>query len=163
MSAVESIPKEKIESLGIDFVESLSSFQLSADFIKEIPISFARRYGMLGLEDDQKNLIIALSDLAHREQLQIISRALNRPFKPLLASANIITNAINDAYQQRTGVAQSMIDNLDRNQVLDPPAESEWPEQSPQLRGSLDDVLRSREPLPEFGPHTRHCVGSGST
>src|SRR5438046_4733815 len=81
--------------------------------------SFSRRYGVLGLADDQGRLIIAISDLAHREQLQIISRALNRPFKPLLAPSSIITNAINDAYQQRTGVAQSMIDNLDRNQVLD--------------------------------------------
>jgi len=119
VSAVESIPKEKIESLGIDFVESLSAYQPSADFIKEIPISFARRYGILGLEDDQGKSVFAISDLANREQLQIICRALNRPCKPLLASASVITNAINDAYQQRTGVAQSMIDNLDRNQVLD--------------------------------------------
>jgi general secretion pathway protein E len=119
VNAVQTIANEKIQSLGIDQAESLSDYQPAADFIREIPIAFARRYGILGLEDQQGRFFLALSDLAHREQLQVISRALNRSFKPLLAPATIIANAINDAYQQRTGVAQSMIDNLDRNQVLD--------------------------------------------
>ncbi|HEV8607950.1 MAG TPA: type II secretion system ATPase GspE [Tepidisphaeraceae bacterium] len=119
MSAVQDIPKEKLDSLGIDFVQTLSSYQPSADFIKEIPISFARRYGILGLEDENGHLIVVVSDLANREQLQIVSRALNRPAKPLLAPQSVITHAINDAYQQRSGQAQAMIDNLDRNQVLD--------------------------------------------
>ncbi len=114
MNSQQTIPKQAIDS-----AESLSAYQPSPDFIKEIPISFARRYGILGLENEEGQLVLALSDLDNREQLQIVSRALNRRFKPLLVPPAVILNAINDAYQQRTGVAQSMIDNLDRNQVLD--------------------------------------------
>ena len=38
---------------------------------------------------------------------------------PLFAPAEAVTRAINQAYQQQTGQAQSMIDVLDRESVLE--------------------------------------------
>jgi len=91
----------------------------SGEFVAQIPIAFARKWCVMGLEGDDGKLVVALGDIANREQVQIVSRALNRPAKVLLAPPAVILSAINDAYQQRTGQAQAMIDHLDRNTVLD--------------------------------------------
>jgi general secretion pathway protein E len=109
VSAVVDIPRE----------ESLASMQASADFVAQIPIAFARKYCVLGLEANDGKLVVALGDIAHRDQVQIVGRALGRPARALLAPAAVVMRAINDAYQERSGQAQAMIDNLDRNQVLD--------------------------------------------
>src|SRR5204862_379138 len=42
-----------------------------------------------------------------------------RPMAPIFAPPQIVLAAINDAYQQRGGQAQAMIDSLDRNQILE--------------------------------------------
>src|SRR5438046_2401009 len=91
----------------------------SSEFVAQIPIAFARKWCVMGLECDDGKLIVALGDIANHEQVQIVSRALNRPAKILLAPPAVVLGAINEAYQQRAGQAQAMIDHLDRNQVLD--------------------------------------------
>ena len=109
-------------SLGIEFAPSLADFPTSSDFIAAVPIAFARTYQLLGLvrnSADRTELLLVLGDLKHWEQLQIIARLLGRTVTPLLAPPEIVTAAINAAYQARTGQAQEFIDTLDRNQVLD--------------------------------------------
>ena len=59
--------------------------QPSADFVGQIPIAFARKWRVMGLQGEDGNLVVALGDIANREQVQIVSRALNRPAKVLLA------------------------------------------------------------------------------
>src|SRR5205814_3314089 len=103
--------------------ETLSAMRPSGEFLAQIPIAFARKWGVLGLEGDDGKLVVALGDFANREQVQIVSRALNRPAKILLAPPSVVLSSINDAYQQRMGEAQAMIETfspeLDRNAVLD--------------------------------------------
>jgi general secretion pathway protein E len=111
-------------ALGIAFADSLSTYPTSSDFIAAIPIAFARKHKLLGLAPpnvDGNRLWIALGDLASWEQLQVVARFLNRPVTPLLAPAAVVTAAINQAYQQRTGQAQDFIETLseDRNAVLE--------------------------------------------
>src|SRR6185312_8984305 len=77
---------------------------------------------MLGLaprESEDNSVVVTLGDLSCWEQLQVISRLLDRPVKPLLAPSSVVVAAINDAYQQRTGQAQEFIKTLDRDEVLD--------------------------------------------
>ncbi|HEX4796576.1 MAG TPA: type II secretion system ATPase GspE [Humisphaera sp.] len=120
-AAISSTP-QIAQSLGIEFATSLSDYPTSSDFLAAVPIAFARTYQMLGLvrsKDDRTELLIALGDIKHWEQLQIVARLLGRPVTPLLAPPDVVTAAINAAYQSRTGQAQEFIDTLDRNQVLD--------------------------------------------
>jgi general secretion pathway protein E len=110
--------------LGIDFAESLSAYPTSAEFLSTVPIAFARKHKLMGLMPidpaaPNQKLLIAMGDLAQWEQLQVISRLLKRPVTPLISTSAVVTAAINEAYQQRTGQAQDVIDKLDRNEVLD--------------------------------------------
>jgi general secretion pathway protein E len=111
-------------ALGIAFDESLSAYPSSSDFLATVPIAFARKHKLLGImpadpSDPNPKLLVAMGDLSQWEQLQVISRLLRRPVAPLLTTAAVVTAAINEAYQQRTGQAQDVINTLDRNEVLD--------------------------------------------
>jgi len=110
-------------ALGIPFTDSLSAYPTSSDFLSAVPIAFARKHKALGVtmpeSSDKQKLLVAMGDLAQWEQLQVISRLLKRPVSPLLTTSSVVSAAINEAYQQRTGQAQDVINTLDRNEVLD--------------------------------------------
>jgi general secretion pathway protein E len=95
----------------------LSARAPSAEFVEKIPINFARQHGLLGLAAPDNaatdRMPVAISDLSALPQLQVLSRFLNRAVEPLLAPPADIAAAINAAYQQRTGQAQTFIERLD--------------------------------------------------
>ena len=110
-------------ALGVPFAASLSAYPTSSDFLAAVPIAFARRHKVLGVASQRategKSLLVAMGDPGQWEQLQVIGRLLKRPVTPLLTTGAAVTAAINEAYQQRTGQAQDVIDGLDRGEVID--------------------------------------------
>jgi general secretion pathway protein E len=102
------------DSMGIAFVTDLANRSPSAAFVERVPINFARRHGVLGLSAaGTEPMPVAMSDLSAWGQLQILSRFLGRAVEPLLAPATDVMDAINAAYEQRTGQAQTFIERLD--------------------------------------------------
>ena len=99
-------------------IEDLAGCAPSAAFVERIPISYARRHGLLGLDSDAEHLPIAVRDVDCVESLQIVGRFLRRPVEPLLAPAEQLTAAINAAYQHRSTQTQLLIETLDRRDVL---------------------------------------------
>ncbi|HEY7120147.1 MAG TPA: ATPase, T2SS/T4P/T4SS family [Tepidisphaeraceae bacterium] len=116
----DSISRAVARALGVEFVESLARYAPSAEFLAAIPIAFARQHRLLAFAGAGDELILALGDpVTGFEQAQVVGRFLNRPVRPVLAPADAVLAAINQAYQERTGQAQALIERLDRNQVLD--------------------------------------------
>lgn len=108
------------EVVGLPFKASLADLQPSAAFTAAVPIGFARRFQMLGLESpDDGPLTVALADLAFRPQLETAARRMGRAVALLLAPSEQIQAGLNRAYQERTGQAQALIQQLDRDQVLE--------------------------------------------
>src|SRR5688572_24070501 len=101
------------ETLGLPFVNDLPARAASADFVEKVPIGFARQHGVIGLAGGNGRMPVALGDLAGWDQLQVLSRFLGRAVEPLLAPPADVAAAINAAYQQRTGQAQTFIEKLD--------------------------------------------------
>ena len=105
-------------TLGVEWAGDLLDRPPSAEFMEKVPIGFARQWGLLGLATDNGCMPVAVRDVAGLRQLDVLSRHLNRRLKPLFASAGQIQAAINAAYQQRTGQAQTFLDQIDRDEVL---------------------------------------------
>ena len=59
-----------------------------------------------------------MGDVKAWQQVDVISRLLGRPLRPLLVPRSALLEAINTAYEQPAGQAQAMIDRLDRRDVL---------------------------------------------
>jgi general secretion pathway protein E len=115
----DTIARAQADALGVSFLASLSEYPTSSEFVVAVPISFARRYKLLGLVGKDSELLVAISDFSAWEQLQVVSRLLERQATPVFAVPEVVLAAINEAYQQRTGEAQEFIKSLDRDQVLD--------------------------------------------
>lgn len=107
--SIETIAK----TLGVTYASSLSAFPTCAEFIARIPIAFARQHQIMGLAGADGALLLALADLRNWQQIDVISRFLGRAAMPLFAPPDVITAAINQAYQQQSGQAQQMIQHLD--------------------------------------------------
>lgn len=115
-------------TLGVTWIEDLLAHPASAEFLDKIPIGFARRHGLLGLAplgaateaggNGQECLPVAIASFDALPQLEVVARYLGRPVAPCATPPAQITAAINLAYQQKTGQAQALIENLDRQDIL---------------------------------------------
>src|SRR5579884_3865751 len=101
------------ESLGLSFISDLAARPTASEFVEKVPIGFARQHGVLGLAGGNGRMPVVLCDLASWDQLQVVSRFLGRAVEPMLASREDVQAAINAAYQQRTGQAQTFIEKLE--------------------------------------------------
>ncbi len=106
------------EAMGLEFREKLSGCHASHDFIGAIPISFARKHGLIALASTNGDMPVVMADVGQWPQLQAISKLLQKSVHPILAPRGEIMHFINLAYQQPTGQAQHVIEELDKDTVL---------------------------------------------
>ncbi len=110
--------KTTASELGVRYLESLSEFPTSAEFVGRIPIAFARTAWPDGTGRTRR--IICPSD----QQCRLLATdRYHRPLSRPRCNADICTSpavqsAINLAYQERSGQARQMIEHLDRASVL---------------------------------------------
>ena len=108
-ASVDEQSRRLAQKLSIETADDLSSRNASPRFIEQVPIAYARRHQILGLEEDHGRMIVAVADLADPGPLDVVSRFLSLPVEPILVSPEQIIPAINAAYQQRTGQARAAI------------------------------------------------------
>lgn len=131
--------------LGLPVVESLGGREASAEFIERIPIHFARQHGLLGLIGENGKLPVAVGDSefpAAWDAIQVVSRYLGRPVQPFIAPSAVVSAAINDAYERRTGQAQHLVHSLETSQSSTNADDlREHAQAWQQLRTGRDDLL----------------------
>ncbi len=139
----EIVARATAETLGIEFRDDLADIPVSHEFMRQVPIAFARRRCLVGLEAGNGEMTVAAADPGQWQRLDNISRILGRRITPVLAPREEILAAINAAYQQQSGQAQKVIDQLDRDEVL---------REVRQAAGSTEDLLdvSSRAPVIKF-------------
>jgi general secretion pathway protein E len=115
----ESVQLEAFaETLGVEFQRDLSTLPASQSFLAQVPIAYARRHVMLGLAESDTAVKLAIGRRESWSQLDVLRRLLVRDVQPLFATPEEIQRLINIAYQQRSGEAQTLIESLDRCEVL---------------------------------------------
>jgi len=106
------------EALQKTFVEDLAGRSVSHEFLSAVPIAFARRHALIGLAAENGCMSVALSDLAQWPQLQTLGKLLGKRIEPLFAPREEILRTVNAAYQQQSGQAQRVIEQLDVSDVM---------------------------------------------
>lgn len=120
MSVSPSKPEsvdDRAEVMQLARFAALDDRTVSATFLERIPISFARKFKMVGLEPvaPGQRLSVAIASLDVWSQLDVVARCLRQPVEPVLAPEAAILAAINQGYQRRSGQAQAMIDSLEES------------------------------------------------
>ncbi|MFB3891195.1 MAG: type II secretion system ATPase GspE [Phycisphaerae bacterium] len=106
------------ESMGLPYLKSLGDHPVSQDFVKRIPIAFARRHGLVGLAGDNGTMSVAICGLEIWPQLHVVAKVLGKRVKPVFAPREEILRIVNFAYQQQSGQAQKLIEQLDETEVM---------------------------------------------
>ena len=109
----EAIAAATADVLDVPFVDDLAGRPISQAFLSAVPIAFARRHGVLGLAGENGSLPVATSDLSAWPQLEVLAKRLGKRIEPVLAPRVQVLRAINAAYQQSSGGAQRVIEELD--------------------------------------------------
>ncbi|MDV6033899.1 MAG: type II secretion system protein GspE [Phycisphaera sp. RhM] len=127
-SATRQATEQLAERLQMPVSEDLSKLRPSDVFLSRIPIAHAREHGVMGFRGKQDDDVwLAIDSMAGYEHLDIIARALaQRPegglrplrVRPLPATTAAIGRAINAAYSDQSSRTQSVIDSLDRDELL---------------------------------------------
>jgi general secretion pathway protein E len=115
----EAIAAASAEALGLTYCRTLADRPVSHEFLSAVPISFARRHCVLGLNGHGGRTSVAIADLAQLTQVQALAKVLGKPLSVVVAPREEIVRAINAAYQQQTDRAQHVIDELDGDAVMD--------------------------------------------
>lgn len=115
------------------------NFHPSAEFIERVPISFARRHKLLGLAGDSHSMRVAVPAKGAFSSLDLLSRFLERPLIPVFVADSDILKAINQAYQQRTGNADIVVEKLRKEDVA---------EDIQRLTESQEDLLDTSDRAP---------------
>ena len=122
MSAMDAVEEFGAKATAAPAAGVLSGRRASAAFVEKVPIGFARRQVALGLAADgdaaDGPMPLAVADAANLELLQNVARFLGRPVRAIVAPEAEILAAINAAYEDRSGQAQTLIEGLGRREVL---------------------------------------------
>ena len=115
-----------LEALAIQFempwLPHLELNQVDHEWIKKVPIHFARRYRVLPLKVDDGALVVATTDPLETAALDDLRLLLGMPVKAVLTSSMSLLSSLNRAYDEvasPTGAEQVMEDiaaseNLDK-------------------------------------------------
>ncbi|MFA6135170.1 MAG: ATPase, T2SS/T4P/T4SS family [Phycisphaerae bacterium] len=106
------IAEATAEATGRPFLASLAAAQVCAEFIASIPISYARRHGLVGLAGGNGALTVAVSDVAKWPHAAGVGRSLGKDIDLVFAPREEILRVINSAYQQQGDRAAQMISQI---------------------------------------------------
>ncbi len=105
--------EELATRLSLPIENDLRAYHAPAAFIRQFPISYVREHQIIGLQSPKDSTLrLAISDAKAWPQLDVVSRKLRSPVRPLLASSEQIRLAINAAYSVRDGEAEQVLESI---------------------------------------------------
>jgi len=98
------------ELLGVPVVESLEGQTYSRQFVSGIPVDFARRHGVLGLQGPGDCIVLATATALEPDIADAVAAALGLPVSIMLAPQAEIAEAITRSYQEGAQVGPAELD-----------------------------------------------------
>ena len=104
--------------LKIPYQAKLKDAEVSEEFIRQIPLDFARRYKLIALRKQNNSLEVVTANPFDFHPLDELSLLLGLHVTPVISSSTEIENLINRAYQQGLNNVDSMLTELDGDNLI---------------------------------------------
>jgi general secretion pathway protein E len=104
--------KSLARRFGIRICEEIAEFPLVRDKIQLIPYSFARQKELLPVEQNEKEIVVAMSDPLDLESLEELRLYLQKPVIPVYCSKPVIEASIEQCYRQKEGETKRLFSGL---------------------------------------------------
>lgn len=108
--------KEKIlaERFGIPVHEEIHSFSLVRDRISLIPYSFAKQKKLLPIDQNEKGIIVAVTDPLDIESLEELRMLLKKKLLPVYSPLSVVEAAIERCYHQKEEETKRLFSDLEK-------------------------------------------------
>ncbi|HSW86088.1 MAG TPA: type II secretion system ATPase GspE [Rhabdochlamydiaceae bacterium] len=120
---VDHIKGSEVESLcqrfGIPMVSDLSEFSFVKEKIQKIPYAFAKQHLVLPLEEVEGKMILAMADPSDLETLEEVKCLIPTEIKEVLASKELLEEAIERCYHQKEHAASELFASLQQESKSD--------------------------------------------
>lgn len=107
--AGEESQKALAEQFGMAIYTELSMATLPLKRLRQVPYSFAKRYCIMPIEDNGKEVTVAVSDPLHLEPVEELRVIFGCNVRVVYSPKNVIQQAINHSYNQESGAASQLI------------------------------------------------------
>ena len=125
------------EQLGIRAFDNLSSIPIDRAVCKKVPYSFVKRYVLLPLEEKEKSVTVAVSDLYNFDALEELRFRLKKQIEPIFVPRQAIINAIHEYFHQDDEAAVELIAHMKKQN-----------EDDFETGGEIFDLLDGSQELP---------------
>ncbi len=116
MGAIEPqrLARALAQEYGLPFQAHIDPATLDNDLVARVPINYAKKNRLLPLGSDDGAVTVAIVDPANYEPLDDLHVLFGKAIQPVIAPAEVITEAINRAYDQAaTTTAHDLMIDLD--------------------------------------------------
>jgi len=113
---MSSFSKEKIlaERFGIPIHEEIHSFSLVRDRISLIPYSFAKQKKLLPIDQNEKGIVVAVTDPLDIESLEELRMLLKKNLFPVYSPLSAVEAAIERCYHQKEEETKRLFSDLEK-------------------------------------------------
>jgi general secretion pathway protein E len=125
----------------LPWLPQLEASQVDQEWIKKVPIHFARRYRVLPLKAEEGSVVVATTDPLETVPLDDLRLLLGLPVKPVLTSGISLLACLNQVYDQAASPAGA-------EQVMEDIAASENLEQLAHALDEPQDLLDATDEAP---------------
>lgn len=86
--------------LGIPFVKEVDVNHINPEWVKDIPISYARQYEVMPMAMDDNAVTVILSDPFNLQCLDDLRVIFQKEIKPVLCDSKLVLDSINKVYER---------------------------------------------------------------
>lgn len=101
------------QQFDLPWAPHLDAAQVSADLVNRVPITFARRFKVLPLREEDGAILIATTDPTQMEVLDDLRLLLGKPVKPVLTTPLTLLATLNQVYDRASASgAEAVMEDL---------------------------------------------------
>ncbi|MFN7135490.1 MAG: GspE/PulE family protein, partial [Myxococcales bacterium] len=105
--------------LDIAFVRDIRNDQIDLELVKKVPINFAKQAKVLPLALQGEVIPLVMNDPLDTTAIDHVRALVGAPVEARLATAEVLLDAINAAYDRASHEGGKMLQNLDEDENLD--------------------------------------------
>ncbi|MFO8007391.1 MAG: GspE/PulE family protein, partial [Candidatus Brocadiia bacterium] len=100
------------ELMGLELLESLDGEHVSGAFTSHVPVGFARKHAVVGLEDEADTIAVATACALDFRPLDDVAKVLRCRVRPVLAPREEIMAALESAYKEQMRAESKVSEDL---------------------------------------------------
>ncbi len=102
--------------LGIPYLKEIDINHINPDWVKDIPITYARQFQVLPVAVDELAVTVVVSDPFNLQCLDDLRVIFQKEVKPVLCEGKLVLDAINRVYEKVRNNIMSEIENEETNE-----------------------------------------------